>query len=202
MSKVSNLLKCYLGIMAGLIGFGLVFPTFFKTLFSHPEFYIYAKFFHVLSVTLVFANAVIGTLWETRGLLSKNAQIVRYTYKTVTWMDSVFTAPLVVLSVLSGILMATSLGGVWTIGWLSVAFVIFLFSGLFWVMLDIPTQYRVNKLFNALTENVEVLPSQINRLLWFRLGVNLFSLVPLTIIFFLMIFKPEIAPLQEFFLHR
>jgi uncharacterized membrane protein len=98
--------------------------------------------------------------------------------------------------------MATSLGGVWTIGWLSVAFVIFLFSGLFWVMLDIPTQYRVNKLFNALTENVEVLPSQITRLLWFRLGVNLFSLVPLIIIFFLMIFKPEIAPLQEFFLHR
>lgn len=188
--------------MASMIVFGLIFPITFKSLFSHPEFHVYAKFLHVFSVTLVFANAVIGTLWETRGLLSKRAEIIRYTYQMVTWMDSVFTAPLVVVSVLSGILMATNLGGVWNVGWISVAFVIFLFSGLFWVALDIPTQYRVNRLFHQLNDNIEVLPSQITRLLWFRLGVNLFSLFPLVLVFFLMIFKPEIQPVSEWFSHR
>ncbi len=199
MSKISSLLKFYLSLMALMIILGLLFPLAFKAAFSRPELYLHAKFFHILSVTLVFANAVIGTLWETRGLLSRRADIVRYTYQTVTWMDSVFTAPLIVVSVLSGILMGTNLGGVWSLGWLSIAFVLFLFSGVIWVVLDIPTQHRVNKLFKSLSESAEVLPSEITKLLWFRLGVNLFSLVPLIIIFILMIHKPDLKPIQEWF---
>ncbi len=199
MSRVSPALKGCLGSMASLIGFGLLFPSYFKTLFSHPEIHLYAKFFHVLSVSTVFANAVIGTLWETRGLISKRADVIRYTYQTVTWMDSVLTAPLILIAVVSGILMATSLGGVWNIGWLSCAFVTFLFSGVVWVVLDIPTQYRVNKLFNTLDEKSQILPTQITQLLWFRLGVNLFSLFPLIMIFVLMIFKPELKPVSEWF---
>lgn len=202
MAKVSPALKGSLIVMGGLIGFGLLFPDSFKRLFSQPQFHLYAKFFHVLSVTTVFANAVIGTLWETRGLLSKRAEVIRYTYQTVTWMDSVLTAPLILIAVSSGILMATNLGGVWTIGWLSIAFVTFLFSGLIWVALDIPTQYRVNKLFSRLEATGDLLPTQITNLLWFRLGVNLFSLLPLIMIFFLMIFKPELKPVAEWFSHH
>lgn len=197
MVKLSKSLKGCLGLMAGLISYGLLFPVSFKSFFSHPELHLYAKFFHILSVTLVFANAVIGSLWEARGLFSNRAEVVRYTYETVTWMDSVFTAPLVLVAVFTGILMATNLGGVWTIGWLSVAFVVFLGAGLFWVVLDIPTQYRVNRLFALLKENSQTLPIQIKKLLWFRLGVNLLSLLPLLLIFFLMIFKPEIEPIQK-----
>lgn len=199
MPKVSASLKACLVVMGGMIFVGLMNPEKFKTFFSHPEMHLYAKFAHVLSVTLVFANAVIGTLWETRGLLSRRAEVIRYTYQTVTWMDSVFTAPLILIAVTSGILMATNLGGVWGIGWLSCAFVVFLFSGILWVCLDIPTQYRVNKLFSALKEGSENLPNQITKLLWFRLGLNVLSLVPLILIFFLMIFKPDIEPVQKFF---
>lgn len=185
--------------MGGLIGFGLLFPTTFKSMFSHPEVHLYAKFFHILSVTTVFANALIGTLWETRGLLSRRGEVIRYTYQTVTWMDSVLTAPLILIAVVSGVLMATNLGGVWTLGWLSIAFVTFLFSGVMWVVLDIPTQYRVNKLFNGLDTKSDILPSQLMGLLWFRLGVNIFSLLPLIAIFVLMIFKPELKPIGEWF---
>lgn len=199
MARVSLSLKICLILMAGLIVFGLIFPVAFKNLFSHPEAHLYAKFFHVLSVTTVFANALIGTLWETRGLLSRNGSVIRYTYQTVTWMDSVLTAPLILIAVVSGVLMATNLGGVWTIGWLSIAFVTFLFSGVVWVMLDIPTQYRVNQLFKRVGDNTEILPQPLMGLLWFRLGVNLFSLFPLIAIFILMIFKPELKPIGEWF---
>lgn len=185
--------------MGVMILVGLLIPEQFKSFFSHPEMHLYAKFAHILSVTLVFANAVIGTLWETRGLLSRRSEVIRYTYETVTWMDSVFTAPLVLIAVASGILMATNLGGVWGIGWLSCAFVIFLVSGVVWVCLDIPTQYRVNRLFSELPKSSESLPRQIIKLLWFRLGMNVLSLFPLILIFFLMIFKPEIEPVQNLF---
>lgn len=199
MGKTSLSLKICLVLMGGLIGFGLLFPATFKNMFSHPEVHLYAKFFHILSVTTVFANALIGTLWETRGLLSKRGEVIRYTYQTVTWMDSVLTAPLILIAVVSGVLMATNLGGVWTLGWLSIAFVTFLFSGIVWVVLDIPTQYRVNKLFNGLDTKSDILPSQLMGLLWFRLGVNIFSLLPLIAIFVLMIFKPELKPIGEWF---
>ena len=126
MVKTSKILKLSLVLMGGMIVVGLVFPRQFKDFFTKPEMHLYAKFFHIISVTLVFANAVIGTLWETRGLLSKRAEVIRYTYQTVTWMDSVFTAPLILIAVFSGILMATNLGGVWNVGWLSCAFVVFL----------------------------------------------------------------------------
>ena len=112
MVKTSKILKLSLVLMGGMIVVGLVFPRQFKDFFTKPEMHLYAKFFHIISVTLVFANAVIGTLWETRGLLSKRAEVIRYTYQTVTWMDSVFTAPLILIAVFSGILMATNLGGV------------------------------------------------------------------------------------------
>lgn len=199
MAKSSVSLKACLAVMAALIVVGLIIPQQFKAIFTHPEMHLYAKFFHILSVTLVFGNAVIGTLWETRGLLSKRPEVIRYTYQTVTWMDSIFTAPLILMAVVSGIIMATNLGGVWTIGWLSIAFVIFLISGLVWIVLDIPTQYKVNKLFAAIQETSEALPQQILKLLWFRLGLNILSLLPLIVVFILMVFKPDLAPIQELF---
>ena len=78
MVKVSGGLKVSIFLMGSLILFGLAFPAPFKSLFARPEFHLYAKFFHILSVTLVFANAVIGTFWETRGLLSQRAEVIQY----------------------------------------------------------------------------------------------------------------------------
>jgi uncharacterized membrane protein len=181
--------------MALLIIFALISPKTFTSLLSHPDFYLHAKFIHILSVTLFFANAVIGTFWETKGLLSKNPELIRYTYQTVSWMDAVFTAPLILLAVISGISLGTILGGIWTLGWLSVAFVLFLFSGALWIAIDIPTQYKINRLFQGVEKEALSLPRNLTRLLWARMGINLFTLLPLLVIFYLMIHKPQIQGL-------
>ncbi len=199
MINTRPILLFQLALMAVLIGYALLCPQQFLAFIERPDLYIHAKFIHILSVTLFFANAVIGTIWETRSLLTKNPEIIRYTYKTVIWLDAVFTAPLILLAVLSGIMLGTVLGGVWTMGWLSVAFSLFLFSGAIWVMCDIPSQYKANRLFETVKPGATDLPAALTRLLWWRMGLNLSTILPLLFIFFLMVHKPEMRKVSSWF---
>ncbi len=182
--------------MALLLVYAFFFPKQFLSTMEQPDYYLHAKFTHILCVTLFFANVVIGTLWETRSLLSGKAEVIRFTYETVTWLDAAFTAPLILLSVISGIMLGTILGGVWTIGWLSIAFTLFMACGIFWLVADIPTQYRVNLLFREVAPGARSLPAPLTRLLWLRMGINLASIAPLLFIFYLMIHKPELPKIS------
>jgi uncharacterized membrane protein len=193
--KSKKLLSVYLGTMALLIVYALVRPQDFKTVLERPEFYIHAKFVHILFATLLFGNALIGTIWETRGLLTGRIEIVRHTYGTVTWLDAVFTAPVILISVISGIMLGTILGGVWTLGWLAIAFSLFLVTGLVWVAFDIPNQYQVNRLLNASGNESGPLPAELKRLLWRRMAINFLGIAPLLVVFFLMVHKPKLAGL-------
>ncbi len=195
--KTKPLLISQLGLMAGLIVAALVWPQAFLTFIKRPELFIHAKFLHVLTVTLFFANAVIGTIWETRSLMTNSPEIIRHTYKTVIWLDAVFTAPLILVAVLTGIMLGTIMGGVWSMKWLALAFSLFLFSGALWVALDIPTQYKTKRLFELVPADAKALPAELTKLLWIRLGINLFTILPLLVIFYLMVHKPELAWLRH-----
>jgi uncharacterized membrane protein len=140
-----------LGIMSLLIALAFIFPERFTAILkAHPELYLHAKLAHILSATLFFGNVVIGTIWETRSLLSKRLELIRHTYETVAWLDAFFTAPLILVAVLSGLMLGTLLGGVFSMGWLTLAFGLFVLSGLVWVAFDIPTQKRVKRIFAEL----------------------------------------------------
>lgn len=193
--KAKRALAFQLAAMALLIALAAAFPDRFAAALARPGLYAHAKFVHVLAVALFFGNVVIGTLWEARCLLSKRADVIRFTYETVAWLDAFFTAPLVLLVVLSGLTLATALGGLWSMGWLTAAFGLFLLSGLVWVAADIPTQYRIKRLFAAVPPRTETLPPELTRVLWFRLGLNVFAIVPLLVVFGLMVHKPDLPAL-------
>lgn len=195
--KTKPFLFISLILMAALIVYGLVFPESFETTLKKPEFYIHAKFVHILCVTLFFANAVIGMIWETRSLLTNDPKIVQHTYNTVVWIDAMFTAPLILLSVVSGIMLGTILGGVWTIGWVSISFVLFLLSGLVWVVFDIPTQYKVKAQFKKLAPDARELTPELRKLLWQRMGISLAGTVPLFVILYFMVHKPNLPKVSE-----
>ena len=183
-------------IMGVLILAALVAPGPFTALLTRPEFYLHAKFIHIVSVTLFFANTVIGTLWEVRSLYSGRAVIIEHTYQTVRWLDAVFTAPLIICGVVSGIMLGTILGGIWSMGWLSLAFLLFLLSGLVWLVADLPSQHQVKRLFELMPPGSERLTPELTRLLWRRMGINFLGFAPLLVIFFLMVHKPELPALS------
>ena len=148
----------FLAIMAGMIGFAIVFQEAFIAFLKHPAIFTHARFLHIGAVTLFFANAVVGILWEQRSLASGSKEVILHTYNTVAYLDSRFSSPLIILSVLGGLSLSVSIGDLWQIGWLSVSFLLFLFSGLLWVVSDIPTQYKIKQLISNLKPEDQMLP--------------------------------------------
>ena len=197
--KTKHVLSVFLALMAGLVLFAVFFPTELKGLLDQPALSGHALFVHVVSTTLFFGNAVVGMLWEARSLKSGRKEVFLHTYATVSWLDARLSSPLIVLSVVSGVTLSVILGDLWQIGWLSLGFALFLLSGLVWVLSDIPTQYRVKKLVAGLDPEDQGLPPELTRLLRLRWWISLAGLVPLAIVFALMVYKPELPPLGQWF---
>ena len=187
------MLRIDIAVMTVIVVTAIVVPRRFVGWLVVPNGYLHVKLAHILSVTLFFANVVIGTLWESRSLRSGRPEIVRHTYETVAWMDAFFTAPLIIVAVLSGLSLGTMLGGVFAMGWLVVSLAIFVLSGMVWLALDIPSQYRVKRLFAAQGPDATAIDAELLRVLRFRRTLNIATIVPLFVVFALMVHKPEFA---------
>lgn len=191
--KSKLVLIIFLFTMAGMIILGIIFHAEIKNLLNIPSFYPHVLFVHIFSVTLFFANAVVGILWELRSLGSGRKEIIVHTYNTVTWLDARFSSPLIILSVTTGIWLSIMIGDIWKIGWLFLSFLLFLFSGLMWVISDIPTQYKIKNLISNVDPAAQVLPDKLMHLLKMRLWISLTGVIPLVVVFILMVYKPDIT---------
>lgn len=197
--KTKVILAGFLAVMVGMIGFALVFQEALMVFLSQAAIMRHARFIHIAAVTLFFANAVVGMLWERRSLTAGSKEVILHTYNTVAYLDSRFSSPLIILSVIGGLSLSFSLGDLWQIGWLSVSFLLFLFSGLFWVVSDIPTQYKVKQLMSTLKADDGTLPAELIRLLKVRWWVSMVGVVPLALAFILMFYKPDIMAVADWF---
>jgi len=197
--KSKTILILFLALMAGLIGVALVFPDAFLALLNQPALYSHARFVHIFAATLFFANAVVGMAWERMSLLSGRKEVILHTYKTVAWLDARFSSPLIILSLVAGLMLGEILGGIWEIGWLSWAFLLFIYSGAFWILSDIPTQYKVKHLMSNLDPAESTLPEELTRLLKLRWWISFAGVAPLVVVFILMVYKPEVPSLVMFF---
>ncbi len=195
--KTKYVLFGFLAIMAGMIGFAIVFQETFISFLKHPAIYRHARFLHIAAVTLFFANAVVGILWERQSLASGSKEVILHTYNTVAFLDSRFSSPLIILSVLGGLSLSFNIGELWQIGWLSVSFLLFLFSGILWIVSDIPTQYKIKQLTSNLNPGDQTLPGELIRLLKLRWWISIAGVISLVIIFMLMVYKPEITAVAD-----
>jgi uncharacterized membrane protein len=198
-AKSKTILFIFLFIMAAMVFFGILFYAELKMLFDRPTLYPHVLFLHILSVTLFFANAVVGILWEARSLASGRKEIILHTYDTVAYLDARFSSPLIILSVITGVTLTLMTGDIWEIGWLFTAFALFLFSGAVWIISDIPTQYKIKSQMADIDPQSTGIPDELMRLLKMRLWISLAGVLPLVIVFILMVYKPYIPPVLEWF---
>lgn len=197
--KTKYVLVGFLALMAGMILFAIFFHAQFMALLNQPALRGHALFVHIATATLFFANAAIGMLWEKRSLASGHKNVILHTYNTVAWIDARLSSPLIILSLVSGLMLSVIMGDLWQIGWLSWAFILFMLSGLFWVVSDIPTQYKIKRLMASLNEADETLPEELIRLLKLRWWISLAGVAPLVVVFILMVYKPDIPALAQLF---
>jgi len=198
-AKTKTILIVFLVVMAGLIGFAVLFQDTFIALLRNPALLRHARFLHIIAISLFFANAVIGIIWERRSLDSGSKEIILHTYNTVTFLDSLFSSPLIILSLLGGLSLSFNLGELWQIGWLSVSFLLFLLSGMIWIASDIPTQYKVKRLMSQLSQEDQHLPLELIKLLKLRWWISMAGVFPLVIVFILMVYKPDITAVADWF---
>lgn len=197
--KTKYVLFGFLGLMAGLIAFALFFHGQFVALLNQPSLRGHALFVHIAAATLFFANAVVGMIWEKRSLASGRKEVILHTYNSVAWIDARFSSPLIVFSLISGLMLSVMMGDLWQVGWLSAAFVLFMLSGLFWVVSDIPTQYKVKRLMASLDAADQALPEELVRLLKLRWWISLAGVTPLAAVFALMVYKPDFPAIVSLF---
>ena len=108
--KTKIILYCLLAIMAGMIAFAIFFPAEFTALLNRPALYGHALFVHIVAITLFFANAVVGMIWERRSLASGRKDVILHTYATVAWIDARLSSPLIILSVIAGLTLSFAMG--------------------------------------------------------------------------------------------
>ena len=94
--KSKTILILFIVIMAVIIGFAVIFKDTFISLLKHQDLLRNARFLHILAISLFFSNAVVGMIWERRSLISGSKEIILHTYNTVTFLDSIFSSPLII----------------------------------------------------------------------------------------------------------
>jgi len=197
--KIKPILILFILIMAGMIGFAVFFQDAFIALLQHSALLSHARFLHIAAASLFFANAVVGILWERRSLASGSKEIFLHTYNTVTFLDSLFSSPLIILLLIGGLSLSFNIGDLWQIGWLSVSFLLFLLSGIIWIASDIPTQYKVKKLISQLKPEDQSIPEELIRLLKLRWWISIVGVLPLVVVFILMVYRPDITAVANWF---
>ena len=193
------ILTVFLAIMAGMIGAAVFFKDAFVSLMMQPMMLNHARFMHIAAATLFFSNAVIGMIWERRSLASGNKEIILYTYNTVTFLDSLLSSPLIILSLIGGISLSFRLGELMQIGWLSCSFLLFICSGIIWVISDIPTQYKVKRLLSGIRPEDQTLPAELIRVMKLRWWIGIAGVLPLVVVFVMMIYKPDMTAVADWF---
>ena len=188
-----------LAVMAAMILAAIFFKEDFLSLMQQPLIQKHARMLHIAAATIFFANAVVGMIWERRSLATGNKQIVLYTYQTVTLLDTLLSSPLIILSLIGGLSLSFRIGELMQIGWLSVGFLLFLLSGLVWVVTDIPTQYKVKRLIASIKPEDQTLPAELVRIMKLRWWIGMAGVLPLVAAFFLMVYKPDMIAVADWF---
>ena len=188
-----------LAVMAAMILAAVFFKEDFISLMQQPLIQKHARMLHIAAATIFFANAVVGMIWERRSLATGDKQIVLYTYQTVTLLDTLLSSPLIILSLIGGLSLSFRIGELMQIGWLSVGFLLFLLSGLVWVVTDIPTQYKVKRLIASIKPEDQTLPAELVRIMKLRWWIGMAGVLPLVAAFFLMVYKPDMIAVADWF---
>jgi len=147
--------------------------------------YLTVKFIHIISATLLFGAGLGSAFYMFIAYRSNDVRVIKATNRHVVIADFIFTAPAVVIQLLTGIYLVQYQGLEWDSPWVLSVLTLYAFVGACWlpvVWLQIWLRDRAQVL--------DVMDAQykFRMRLWILLGSMAFPAV--LIIFVLMIYKP------------
>jgi uncharacterized membrane protein len=151
--------------------------------------YLWVKWLHILSSTLVFGGGIVIAFFMWRAHLRRDVAVIAATARSVVIADTCFTLPAVVVQFGTGVWLTQMLGLPFTRGWILAALVLFVLVGACWLPV-LWLQLRARNLAAAAQAGGAPLPAEYHRVMrwWFALGWPAFAMV--IAIFWLMVMKP------------
>jgi uncharacterized membrane protein len=153
--------------------------------------YLFLKWLHVLSSTVLFGTGIGSAFYLLTATLSRDVRAVAVVARWVVVADWLFTVTTAVLQPLTGYWMVQRLGLPWLTPWLMYSVVLYALALLCWFPVVL-LQMRMRDLVVAAAREGGALPPRYWRLFrwWFALGVPAFVLF--LAIFWLMVAKPNL----------
>lgn len=150
--------------------------------------YLVLKLVHIISAVVLAGTGTGIAFFMFMANRSGNIQAIAVTTRHVVLADWIFTAPAVVIQLVTGIWLMKILGYSYSAPWFTAALGLYLFIGACWVPV-VFIQYQLRALAAAQLTGVAA-QERFKRLmqLWTVLGVMAFSAI--LVIFWLMVFKP------------
>jgi uncharacterized membrane protein len=112
--------------------------------------YDVAKYLHITGIVLLMGNITVTAIWKFFADRDGRPEVLGFAQKLVTYTDWSMTLWGVALTMGSGYFMAFSAGYTLNEGWLLWSQILFLLSGLIWLLVLVPiqvTQARLAKAF-------------------------------------------------------
>lgn len=147
------------------------------------------KFVHLLGVTLFLGNIIVTAFWKIMADRTRDVAVIRFATRLVNFTDVVFTGGGIVLLLGAGHAMAASHGGVMGPAWILWSYILFLMTGLLWILVLLPVQFAQAKLLKRLGP-LDAIPEHYWKLaaLWAIAG-TVAIILPLAAMY-LMVVKP------------
>ncbi len=151
--------------------------------------YLTIKLIHIISATLLFGTGLGSAFYMFMAYRTGSVEVMAKTNRIVVIADFIFTAPTVIIQLLTGFYLLNYLGQSWTSTWSLSVLGLYAFVGICWlpvVWLQIWLRDRAEKL-QASNQPVDS-QYQYRMKVWFILGVLAFPAV--IILYGFMVFKP------------
>ena len=151
--------------------------------------YLWLKYLHILSSTLLFGTGVGSAFYMYRANRSKDVSSIYFASRNVVLADWLFTTPTVIIQPLSGIAMMYLMDYDLYNTWIIASFALYFLAGICWVPV-VWLQMRMRDMAKEANDG----NSELSALYWkyerwwFWLGVIAFP--AMVIVFNLMVFKP------------
>lgn len=151
--------------------------------------YLWVKWVHILSATLLFGVGVGSAFYLLMASLSGQVQGLALVSRLVVWADWLFTATTAVLQPLSGVYLVDLLGLPWSTPWIAWSLGLYVLAIACWLPV-VWLQMRMRDLAVQAAAAGTALPAEYRRLLvgWVVLGCV--ALLAFLAIFHLMVAKP------------
>jgi uncharacterized membrane protein len=156
---------------------------------ENMEHYLLLKSFHILGVILFLGNIIVTGFWKAFADYSKEWKIIAFSQRLVTYTDVTFTTLGVCLIAVTGVLMAKFYADFQHIKWIVWGLELFIASGLIWLLILIPIQFKLYAITKKFTSN-ESIPKKYWTLekMWMVFG-SIATFLPLMNLYW-MVFKP------------